>query len=68
MYVKRTNFGFKKANLHKALCMLHLTGMRMACIKYVYSYTVKGLQIKCTKLHFIFLPITILNQKHFTFF
>lgn len=51
MYMKCTNFGLKKANLHKGLCMLHLTGMIMACIKNIYSYTVKGLQMKCTELH-----------------
>lgn len=51
MYMECTNFGFKKANLHKGLCMLHLTGMIMARIKNIYSYTVKGLQMKCTELH-----------------
>lgn len=51
MYMKCTNFGLKKADLQKGLCMLHLTGMTMACIKNIYSYTVKGLQMKCTELH-----------------
>lgn len=51
MYMKYTNFGFKKASLHKCICMLHLTGMIMARIKNIYSYTVKGLQMKCTELH-----------------
>lgn len=41
MYMKCTDFGFKKENLHKGLRMLHLTGMIMACIKNIYSYTVK---------------------------
>lgn len=43
-----------KINLHKALCMLHLTGMKTACIKYIYPSTVKRLQMKCIKLHFYF--------------